>query len=105
MDDSTIADRGCSVAPRCTLCPLPRCKYETAPDQRLSWRQAEALSYLVAARGQVVPAHYIADKLGVGVRAVHLRFTRIRASWGEEAVLVYKHGYALHPAVLKEVLK
>lgn len=39
-DDNRPDDVGCSVAPRCTACPLAECKYDD-PDGYLTWMAEE----------------------------------------------------------------
>lgn len=72
-EHKTYVDDGCSVAPHCLECPLPKCRYEMSGSEsrraigRLDARNTE----ICALRAAGVLPDDIAQRLGVGRRTVY----------------------------------
>ena len=76
-DDYYFTDNGCNLAPHCLSCPLPQCKYDTAPgDER---PQTILRRALIESYGQR-PTREIARALGLAWRTVHRYRSRAKAT-------------------------
>lgn len=71
-------DTGCSLAPRCLDCPLPRCRYDEPGGARrllTETRDAE----IVVARQQGLPINALARQYGLSRRSVFRILRRARS--------------------------
>ena len=68
-DHHEWVDRGCSVAPHCLQCPLPRCRYEVPGGLRAIINEARDRQMVELRRGGV-PVEMIATTLHVSRRTV-----------------------------------
>ncbi len=67
----TRADDGCSIAPTCLKCPLPRCRYDLPLKMQQSAVTQERDSMIRKARAAGASAPQIAEAAGISDRTVY----------------------------------
>lgn len=70
VDPFYYVDTGCSVAPACLSCPLPRCRYDVPGGARAMLNDSRDTGIRDAYDGGE-PVVFIAERLGVSTRTVH----------------------------------
>ena len=68
-EETAYRDNGCEVAPKCTACPLPECRYE-GPGGIRAILNAERNPQIIALRRDGVSIEELSERFGLAQRSV-----------------------------------
>ncbi len=65
-------DTGCAVHPACLTCPLPQCRYDSAPGWVTKGRRSNRHAEIAAFQQEhALPITEVAKRFGINPRTVH----------------------------------